>query len=132
MSLTRVLIVDDVEQVRRDLCTALSLSGELEIIGEASNGLEAVRLCESLKPDVVLMDLEMPVTDGYATTRQIKSRCPSCRVVALTVHDYEAARLRAYESGVDAFLVKGASVKTIIQTIVENVPQVRSNPTNVG
>ncbi|HEU0295228.1 MAG TPA: response regulator transcription factor [Anaerolineales bacterium] len=132
MSLPRVLIVDDVEQVRSDLRTALSLSGDLEIIGEASNGLEAVHLSESLKPDVALMDLEMPVMDGYEATRQIKSRCPSCRIVALTVHDYEAARLRAHESGVDAFLVKGASVKTIIQTIVENVPQVRSNPTNVG
>lgn len=117
MTSTRVLIVDDVEQVRRDLFTALSLSGELEIVGEAANGLEAVRLTESLQPDVVLMDLEMPVMDGYEATRQIKSLCPSRRVIALTVHDYESARAQAYRSGVDAFLVKGASVESIVQTI---------------
>lgn len=114
---TRVLIVDDVEQVRLDLRTALSISGELEIVGEAADGLEAIRLTESLKPDVVLMDLEMPVMDGYESTRQIKTRCPSSRVVALTVHDYESARGEAYRSGVDAFLVKGASIEKIVQSL---------------
>jgi len=117
MTATRVLIVDDVEQVRRDLRTLLTLSDDLEIIGEAANGLEAVRLTESLQPDVVLMDLEMPIMDGYEATRQIKSQIPSCRVIALTVHDYEAARMKARQSGVDAFLVKGAPVEKIIQTI---------------
>jgi len=123
MNLTRVLIVDDVEQVRRDLRTALTLTGNIEIIGEAANGMEAVRLAESLKPDVILMDLEMPVMDGYEATRQVKSHCPSSRVVVLTVHDYESARVKAHESGVDAFLVKGASVESIVQSIIENVPQ---------
>jgi DNA-binding NarL/FixJ family response regulator len=70
-----------------------------------------------LKPDVILMDLEMPVMDGYEATRKIKSLYPSCRVVTLTVHDYESARVRAQESGVDAFLVKGAPVKSIVQTV---------------
>jgi len=117
MTAFRVLLVDDVEQVRRDLRTLLTLSDDLEIIGEAANGLEAVRLTESLQPDVVLMDLEMPIMDGYEATRQIKSQIPSCRVIALTVHDYEAARMKARQSGVDAFLVKGAPVEKIIQTI---------------
>ncbi|MBI5841880.1 MAG: response regulator transcription factor [Chloroflexi bacterium] len=117
MTATRVLIVDDVVQVRRDLRTLLSLSGEIEVIGEAPNGLEAVRQAESIQPDVVLMDLEMPVMDGYEATRQVKSRVPSCRVIALTVHDYPSARAKAQESGVDAFLVKGASVESIVQTI---------------
>jgi DNA-binding NarL/FixJ family response regulator len=117
MSAIRVLIVDDIASVRRDLCTVLTLSGRLEVVGEASNGREAIRLTESLKPDVILMDLEMPVMDGYETTRQIKTRFPSCRVVALTVHDYEAARAKAHQSGVDAFLVKGASLESIVQSI---------------
>lgn len=120
----RVLLVDDVEQVRHDLRTALSISGELEIVGEAADGQEAIRLAKSLHPDAILMDLEMPGMDGYVSTRQIKSCCSSCQVIALTVHDYESARVKAYESGVDAFLVKGAPVKTIIQTIIENVQQV--------
>ncbi|MDL1909775.1 response regulator transcription factor [Chloroflexi bacterium CFX6] len=122
MTPTRVLIVDDVEQVRRDLFTALSLSGELEIVGEAANGLEAIRMTESLKPDVVLIDLEMPVMDGYEATRRIKSLCPSRRVIALTVHDYESAREQAHRSGVDAFLVKGASVESIVQAILNSAP----------
>lgn len=115
----RVLIVDDVEQVRQDLRTVLTLSAEFEIIGEAANGLDAVSLTEILNPDVVLMDLEMPVMDGYEATCQIKSLFPSCRVVALTVHDYESARTRAYRSGVDAFLVKGVPVESIVQSISE-------------
>lgn len=118
MTAIRVLIVDDIASVRRDLCTVLTLSGGLDVIGEASNGREALSLAESLKPDVILMDLEMPVMDGYETTRQIKTRFPSCKVVALTVHDYESARTQAYGSGVDAFLVKGAPIETIVQTIL--------------
>ena len=117
MNMTRVLIVDDVEQVRLDLRTLLTLTGEIEVIGEAANGSEAVSLTEALKPDVVLMDLEMPVLDGYAATRQIKTRLPPCRVIALTVHDYEAARTEAHRSGVDAFLVKGAPLESIVKTI---------------
>jgi DNA-binding NarL/FixJ family response regulator len=113
----KVLLVDDADEVRRDLRTLLLLSADLDIVGEAANGLEAIRLTESLRPDVVLMDLEMPVMDGYESTRQIKTRCPSSRVVALTVHDYEAARVKAQGSGVDEFLVKGAPVEHILQTI---------------
>lgn len=119
MASIRVLLVDDVKEVRRDLRTALTLSDELEIAGEAANGLEAVQLVQSLQPEVVLMDLEMPVMDGYESAQQIKSHHPTCRVIALTVHDYETARQKAQASGMDAFLVKGAPVKTIIQTILK-------------
>ena len=118
MTIVRVLLVDDMEEVRRDLSTALTLSGNIEIVGEAANGLEATRLTESLQPDVILMDLEMPVMDGYESTRQIKTRF-SCKVIALTVHDYESARMKAKLSGIDAFLVKGEPVKTIVQTILQ-------------
>ena len=117
MQPTRVLLVDDVEQVRQDLCTLLTLTGNIEIIGEASNGLDAVCLTESLNPDVVLMDLEMPVLNGYEAAHQIKTRFPSCRVIALTVHDYESARAAAHQSGMDDFLVKGASVESIVRSI---------------
>lgn len=113
----KLLLVDDVDEVRRDLRTLLSLSDDVEIIGEAADGLEAVRLTESLRPDAILMDLEMPAMDGYEATRRIKTNFPACRVVALTVHDYESARVKAIQSGVDAFLVKGAPVVEIIQSI---------------
>ena len=115
---TRILLVDDVEQVRWDLCTVLNLSGDLEIVGEAANGLEAMRLTESLQPDVVLIDMEMPVMDGYEATRLIKTLCPSCRIVALTVHGYSEARQKAIRAGVDAFIVKGTPVESIVQSIL--------------
>jgi DNA-binding NarL/FixJ family response regulator len=115
---TKVLLVDDVEQVRWDLRTILSLSAELEIVGEAANGLEAIRLAETLKPEVILMDLEMPMMDGYEATRLIRAVCPSCRVVALTVHGYDEACKKAQRSGVDAFLIKGAPIREIVQTIL--------------
>jgi len=118
MTSVRVLLVDDVQEVRENLRTVLTLSGDIEIVGEAANGLEALRLTESLQPDAVLMDLEMPIMDGYEATRQIKSRF-ACNVIALTVHDYESARENARQSGADAFLVKGAPVKTIVQTILK-------------
>jgi DNA-binding NarL/FixJ family response regulator len=119
MTATRVLIVDDVEQVRRDLCTVLPLAGDIKIIGEAANGLEAIRLAESLTPDVILMDLEMPILNGYEAAYQIKTRWPSCKVIALTVHAYESARQKALQNGVDDFIVKGAPVEMLVQAITE-------------
>ena len=115
----QVLIVDDSPQVRQELRTLLPLAGDIEIVGEAADGQEAVRLVQALQPEVVLMDLEMPVLDGYEAARRIKAGFPSCRVVALTVHGYEAARQKASQSGVDVFLVKGGSVDTLVQAISE-------------
>ena len=115
----RVLIVDDNSQVRQELRMLLQLAGDIEIVGEAADGQEATHLAHALHPDVVLMDLEMPVLDGYEATRQIKSSCPSCRVVALTVHGYEGARQKAMQAGADLFLVKGAEVESLVQAICE-------------
>ena len=117
MVVIRVLIVDDVERVRQDLRTFLTLSGDIENVGEASNGLEAIRLVEALYPQVVLMDLEMPILDGYEAARQIKVLQPACRVIALTIHAGEAERQRAFETGVDDFIVKGAPLETLMEAI---------------
>ena len=113
----RVLIVDDVERVRQDLITFLSLTGDIQVIGEARNGLEAVHLVESLCPQVVLMDLEMPVMDGYEAARQIKRIQPSCRVVALTNHAGEAERQRALQAGIVDVIVKGAPLEVLLRAI---------------
>lgn len=115
----RLLITDDSEQVRKDLRTLLALSDEIEIIGEATNGLEAIRLVENLHPDVILLDLEMPVMNGYEAARQIKVIAPSCRVIVLTVHDYTAARHKALQAGADSFIIKGSSIEQFIQAILE-------------
>lgn len=118
MAEIRLLIVDDVPQVRQDLNSLLSLFSEIEIVGEAANGLEAIHQAEALHPHVILMDLEMPVLDGYMATQQVKAHNPACKVVALTVHGYEEARQRALNAGVDAFIVKGAPVESLVEAIL--------------
>jgi CheY-like chemotaxis protein len=115
----RVLIVDDIEAVRQDLRTLLTLAEGIEVVGEAANGLEAVRKVDTLHPDVLLLDLEMPVLDGYQAASQIKARYPSCRVIALTIHGYPAAQHKALQSGVDVFIVKGTPMETLIEAIKE-------------
>jgi DNA-binding NarL/FixJ family response regulator len=113
----RVLIVDDVLQVRQELRGLLSLAGELEVVGEAANGLEAISQAEALRPDVVVMDLEMPVLDGYEATRRIKAVCPACRVVALTIHAGEAERQKALQAGMADVVVKGAPLEVLLRAI---------------
>ena len=113
----RVLIVDDSPQVRHELCTLLTLAGDIEIVGEAANGLEAIQMAQILQPQVVLMDLEMPVLDGYEATRQIRARQPACRIVALTLYGDPASRAQAAAAGVDTFLVKDISVESLVQAI---------------
>ena len=113
----RILIVDDSPQVRQELRTLLPLAGDLEVVGEAADGAEAVRLAETLRPDVILLDLQMPILDGYAAARCIKGHWPACRVVALTVHDDVATRQKADQAGVDVFLVKGSPLGALVDAI---------------
>ncbi len=113
----RVLIADDVAQVRQDLRIALELAGGVDVVGEASDGRQAVDLAARLRPDVVLMDLEMPVLNGCEATRQVKARWPTCRIVALTVHGDEASRQKAFRAGIDDFIVKGAALESLLRAI---------------
>lgn len=117
MTAIRVLIVDDVARVRQDLRTFLTLSGDIEIVGEAGDGQEAVQLAKTLCPNVVLMDLEMPVMDGYQAAHQIKVLHPACRVIALTIHAGEAERQQAFEAGMADVIVKGAPLDVLLQAI---------------
>ncbi len=91
--------------------------GGIDVVGEASDGQEAVDLAARLRPDAVLLDLEMPVMDGYEAARRIKQARPSCRVVALTVHGDEAARRNASRAGIDDFVVKGAPLETMTRAL---------------
>ena len=115
----RVLIVDDVERVRQDLYTFLSLAGNIEIVGKASNGLEAVRLVQALHPHVILMDLEMPIMDGFEAARQVKALQPSCQVIALSIHASEAERQQALQAGMADLIAKGAPLEMLLQAIWE-------------
>jgi DNA-binding NarL/FixJ family response regulator len=117
MAEIRVLIVDDMERVRQDLRTFLTLTGDIMIVGEAKNGQDAIHLADTLCPQVILMDLEMPVLDGYAATRQIKMSQPSCWIIALTIHEGEAEQEKAFRAGVDDFITKGPTLQCLLEAI---------------
>ena len=115
----RVLIVDDMPQVRRDLRQFLDLTGDMEIVGEATNGQDAIRMAAELTPDVIVMDLEMPGMDGFEATCQIKTQGPAPRIVILSVHADPENVERAHLAGADDFVVKGASFKSLINAILK-------------
>jgi DNA-binding NarL/FixJ family response regulator len=122
MKSIRVLIVDDLPQVRRGLLDVLRLAAgrvrpPIEVVGEAQNGEEAVRQARALHPDVILMDLEMPVLDGYEATRRIKAGQPAPRVIILTIHAGEPEKQKALGSGADGFIMKGTSWETLLEII---------------
>ncbi len=126
--LLRVLIVDDVPEVRHDLSVLLQLTDEVQVVGEASNGAEAIDQAEALRPDVVIMDLEMPVMDGYAATRRVKAVSPGCRVIALTIHDGRAERQQALQAGMADVVVKGAPLEALLRAIGVATPSGRVWP----
>lgn len=117
MKKIKVLIVDDMPQVRQDLRTFLNLTLDIEVVGEAANGIEATRQTEILKPDVVLMDLEMPQLDGYQASRKIKTNDPQCKIIALSIHGGNTERQQALLYGIDYFVIKGEPLEDLIKTI---------------
>ena len=102
----RVLVVDDLPRVRDALATMLTACCGVEVIASAPDGAEALRLTRELHPDVVLMDLEMPVLDGYAATQAITAE-RLAPVVILSIHTDAACRARAEAAGAAAFVEKG-------------------------
>jgi two-component system, NarL family, response regulator LiaR len=113
----RILIVDDMPQVRHDLRELFELTKEIIVIGEAINGLDAIQQAEALHPDVVLMDLEMPIMDGCESTYQIKERHLAEKVIILTIHASDEIMQRVRQSGADEYLQKGVSFETMMNAI---------------
>jgi DNA-binding NarL/FixJ family response regulator len=112
----RILLADDHKILREGIRRGLEGAGE-SVVGEASNGEEAVALAEELHPDVILMDLSMPVLDGIEATRRIIEANPDQRVVVLTMHD-DAQRTRAaISAGAVGYLTKGTSLGQVVDTI---------------
>ncbi len=113
----RVMIVDDHAVVRSGLGAFLSVIPDLEMVGEAENGNEAVVRCGLLKPDVVLMDLMMPVTDGVTATRLIGEKYPTVRVIALTSFREDSLVQGALQAGAIGYLMKNVSATELATAI---------------
>ncbi|MGD2105775.1 MAG: response regulator transcription factor [Anaerolineae bacterium] len=113
----RVMIVDDHDMVRKGLATFLRIKPDLELVGEACNGLEAVEVCEQVHPDVILMDLVMPEKDGPTATRAIRERWPEVQIIALTSFEDRELVQEALQAGAISYLLKNVSVNELAQAI---------------
>ena len=113
----KIMLVDDQVIVRRGLRMRLALEPDLEIIGEASNGREALDLTQKLIPDVIVMDIEMPELDGISASQMLRDSMPDCSVIILTLHDDAQNRSRAIASGAKAFVSKQGGATVLIDTI---------------
>ena len=113
----RVMTVDDHEIFRGGIAFALEAYEDIELAGGAHSGEDALRLCEELQPDVVLMDMRMPGLDGPATTRAIKEQCPRVQVLALTSFHNDQLVQRAMAAGAIGYLLKGIPVSELVEAI---------------
>jgi NarL family two-component system response regulator LiaR len=116
-SVIRVMIVDDHDMVRKGLATFLMVYPDLELIGEAGDGEEALHLCEQAQPDVILMDLVMPKMDGKAATRAIRERWPQVQIIALTSFQENRLVQEALQAGAISYLLKNVSVDDLAEAI---------------
>ena len=114
--MTRVLLADDHTMLRQSLRRALTENG-LEVVGEAGDGEEAARLAIELQPDVVLMDVSMPVLDGVEATRVVRDRAPGVQVVILTMHADKGVLDRAIRAGAVGYLVKDCTMEEVVRTV---------------
>jgi DNA-binding NarL/FixJ family response regulator len=116
-SMIRVLLVDDQSVVRRGLRVLFHLEPDLEVVGEASTGSEALLLAQRLTPDVVLMDIQMPEMDGIEATAALRRLVPQSAVVILSIHDDAQIRERAKAAGAATFVEKRGATDTLLAAI---------------
>lgn len=113
----KILVVDDHTVVREGICTLLGLSPEMEIVGEASNGMEALDMIRKYAPDVVLLDISMPIMDGLETTRRIRKEFPEVKILVLTQHDDKEFVFPIIEAGARGFINKTAASSELVAGI---------------
>ena len=113
----KVVLAEDHEIVREGTRQLLERAEDLRVVGEAEDGNEAIRLAESLAPDVVVMDVRMPVLSGLEATRRIKSRCPATRVLILSAYEDDQYVFPLLQAGASGYLLKTTSGKELIRAI---------------
>ncbi len=114
---TRLLLADDHDLVREGMRAMLSKEPDLEVVGEAENGREAVELCRKLRPDLVLMDVRMPQMDGLEATREIKREHPRTIVLMVTTHENPDYMLEAIKAGAAGYILKDATKQRLMNAI---------------
>ena len=115
--LLRLLIVDDQPLIRRGLGMMLAAEPDIEVVGQAADGLEAIEKALATQPDIVVMDLQMPRASGIVATREITAKLPATRVVVLTTYDYDDLVFEAICAGAQAYLLKDASEAEVLETL---------------
>jgi DNA-binding NarL/FixJ family response regulator len=113
----RVLLADDLAMIRSGLRKFLSLAPDIEVVGEAANGHEVLRIVEETRPDVVLMDVEMPQLDGVAATKLLRRHFPQINVILLTMFDNDRYVFEGLQAGAISYLLKDADDEQIIASI---------------
>jgi two-component system, NarL family, response regulator NreC len=113
----RVLIADDHTIVRSGVRLLLNAEADMRVVGEALNGREALQLTESLQPDVVLMDIAMPVMDGLEATRQLKERFPQTQVIVLTMHRSDEHFFEMLKAGASGYILKAAQPGELVDAV---------------
>jgi len=113
----RILVVDDHHVVRQGLVALLNIMPEIEVVGEAGDGLEAVALHQKLQPDITLMDLQLPKLGGVDAIIRIRTEAPAARFIVLTTFDGDEDIFRSLQAGAKAYLLKGMTVDELLSTI---------------
>ena len=115
----RVLVVDDAANLRELLTLLLEIEDDFEVVGTASDGRQAIEAAESLRPDVVLLDLAMPVMDGLQALPSLRANLPQARIVIFSGFEHQALAEEALSAGADAYIEKGTSVTQLVSQLRE-------------
>lgn len=117
MTVIRILAVDDHPVLRDGIAALIAPQGDMALVGEASNGAEAVAAFRSLRPDVTLMDLQMPVMDGLTAIAEIRAEARNARIIVLTTYEGDVQAVRALKAGASAYLLKTSLRKELLEAI---------------
>ncbi len=113
----KVLLVDDHQMVREALCYIVEQEDDMQVIAEAENGIEAVRLVDEIQPQIVVMDINMPEMDGIDASHKIMKKYSSLRIIGLSIHDRKSVEKAILKAGAHLYLTKDEAVKTLCKSI---------------